>query len=313
MEYSNPRFVFLNAMRNMPDMPGHTATMLDKIPKIFVTSPGHFKHDDAIDAVADRIHESRQPAFLNFATESIRRTVPMTEQMEMYGRAGYAIDRMIRKYPGIRLGVYAMETQRDWWTYVKANQALEKKDHKEFARRTNHINSINTSDGFARYAFNENAGYVADEWPIYDSLGLRHFRSPGFTPVGLTDRVAFSCPSVYSFYSDNENMRHYELYFRHQIMRARRNQKPVYPVFTPVHQSTGTVVAGPFFRKVIELCYAYADGMIIWTGSKEPANTYLNGQISSNEWVLTLINAFKETENGYIDLKEIESDKETNE
>ena len=85
----------------------------------------------------------------------------------------------------------------------------------------------------------------------------------------LALHVDVVCPSLYTFYDDEEG---WEKYAVENIKRAREYNKPVYPFILPEYHDggdpklRGTYLSPSFWNKQLELLYNESDGIIIWGG-----------------------------------------------
>jgi len=85
--------------------------------------------------------------------------------------------------------------------------------------------------------------------------------------LGISEYTDMTLPSLYTF---NEDIDGWETYAIEQILQAKRTGKPVYPfLWFEFHPNgglnpTGTLIPGDYWRRQLEICKAYADGVVIW-------------------------------------------------
>ena len=87
---------------------------------------------------------------------------------------------------------------------------------------------------------------------------------------GIGESVDVLFPSLYTF---SNNQEEWEQYAIENIRVAKKYGKPVYVFLWPMyHDSTslkGQYIPGDFWRFQLETCKKYADGIVIWGGSRE--------------------------------------------
>ncbi len=90
---------------------------------------------------------------------------------------------------------------------------------------------------------------------------------------GIVGSVDVIYPSLYTF---STNQKEWETYAIENINIAKTYGKPVYVFLWPMyHDSTklkGQYIPGDFWRFQLETCKKYADGIVIWGGSREKWN-----------------------------------------
>ena len=84
----------------------------------------------------------------------------------------------------------------------------------------------------------------------------------------LADHVDAVFPSLYTFYN---NPAGWEKYAIENLKEARKSGKPVYAFLWPTYHNSsaelnGTHIDGLFWRKQLDICKQYVDGVVIWGG-----------------------------------------------
>jgi hypothetical protein len=110
-------------------------------------------------------------------------------------------------------------------------------------------------------------------WPIIrqETEALARWRDIDARSADFVAKVDFLFPSLYTFYDD---LAGWETYARAMLKQARLHGKPVYPFLWPqFHNSNaqlkGQKIPGAFWRRQLELCREYADGIVLWGGYTE--------------------------------------------
>jgi hypothetical protein len=110
-------------------------------------------------------------------------------------------------------------------------------------------------------------------WPIMlkeaDKLALWHDINRRSAVVAA--KVDYLFPSLYTFYDDRAG---WELAARAVLKEAKQYGKPVYPFLWPEYHNSnaklqGTRIPGEFWRRQLEVCREYADGLVLWGGYKQ--------------------------------------------
>jgi hypothetical protein len=108
-------------------------------------------------------------------------------------------------------------------------------------------------------------------WPLmrHDEAYLRWKQSNAALDV-LAPSVDAVFPSLYTFYDDPAG---WASYARQTLVEARRYGKPVYAFIWPEYHDSNPVLGGQMvpseaWRAELELCFALADGVVIWGGSQ---------------------------------------------
>lgn len=166
---------------------------------------------------------------------------PLPQQMGKYIQV---IDWWREVRPDVRVGYYSMLPLREYWAPV--HESLGKYPEQMIWWRQ------------------QNA-----------ALARRRNDKGQFDSRGLADVVDFICPSLYTFYNDEQSGPEYshekwwEVYAIANIKESRAYTKQVYPFLWPrYHDSNATVglqyLGDDFLRRQIEVCIEHADGCVIW-------------------------------------------------
>jgi hypothetical protein len=150
----------------------------------------------------------------------------------------------------IRVGYYSMIPQREYWAPVHKSLGIHAEQMVWWQQ--------------------QNAALAR----MRNSLGR-------FESRGLADVVDFICPSLYTFYTDEQSGPDYsheklwEAYAIANIAESRKYQKQVYPFLWPrYHDSNITAglqyIGDSFLRRQIDICLEYADGCAIWDYYLDP-------------------------------------------
>ncbi len=93
------------------------------------------------------------------------------------------------------------------------------------------------------------------------------------TRLQISEWTDITLPSIYTFYEDQDGWEHYAI---ENILQAKRTGKPVYPFLWPAYHMAAkpdalrfTHIPGDYWRRQLEVCKTYADGIVIWTYSRE--------------------------------------------
>lgn len=89
----------------------------------------------------------------------------------------------------------------------------------------------------------------------------------------IADNVDYLFPSLYTFYDDPKG---WEVTARTAIQEARQFGKPVYPfLWFEFHDGTplqGKTIPRDYWRRQLEVCREFADGVVLWGGFAEQWN-----------------------------------------
>jgi len=107
-------------------------------------------------------------------------------------------------------------------------------------------------------------------WPVVlkNTDALKMWRDVNRRSAAIAGKVDYLFPSLYTFYNDPAG---WETAARGIMQEARQYGKPVYPFLWPeFHDSNatlrGTKIPRDFWRRELEVCREYADGLVLWGG-----------------------------------------------
>ena len=112
-------------------------------------------------------------------------------------------------------------------------------------------------------------------WPVINN-SMGRWRDTNTDMMAVGDLVDMTFPSIYTFYTDSDqDQNRWIIYAIEQIKEAKRIApgKPCYPFLWPTFHSgndafKGKPVPPAYFRKQLDTCRKYADGVVIWTLSR---------------------------------------------
>ncbi|HTU65466.1 MAG TPA: hypothetical protein VMF52_05940 [Steroidobacteraceae bacterium] len=107
-------------------------------------------------------------------------------------------------------------------------------------------------------------------WPIVQPVGnqLEVWRATNRRARAIAPHVDVIFPSLYTFYADVAG---WEKYAAETLREARQYGKPVYAFLWPEFHDSNKLLGGrnvpaDYWRRELELCRQYADGVVIWGG-----------------------------------------------
>lgn len=134
---------------------------------------------------------------------------------------------------------------------------------------------------FKKYTPNVKIGYygfppIRDYWRAIKGDqrgGYQVWMAENMKLKPIADQVDILFPSVYTFYADQNGWRKYAIAQIHEAYRVGGGKPVIVFLWPRFHNSNkllkGTFLSADYWRLQLETARQYADGLVIWDGSKE--------------------------------------------